>query len=267
MRERVQRDFLAGKLEVVVATIAFGMGIDKANVRTVVHVALPGSVEAYYQEIGRAGRDGLPSRTVLLHSFADRRLQEFFLERSYPPSGDLERVARALTAEFVPLEQLQQSLKMELDVLERVIDKLLAHGVAASDVTGAVRATGEAGWRSNYEAQVAFRRREIDRMVAFAEGGTCRMAALVEHFGDSSHRDRPCGLCDVCHPAGALASTGRIPDAQDRAHFRAILKALEPGSRSTGKLFNDLALTKDRRAFDCLLDSLARAGLITPDHR
>src|SRR6201996_1497877 len=73
VRESVQRGFLEGKLEVVVATIAFGMGVDKANVRTVVHTALPGSVEQFYQEIGRAGRDGQPSRTVLLHSFADRK--------------------------------------------------------------------------------------------------------------------------------------------------------------------------------------------------
>ncbi|MEP7365928.1 MAG: DNA topoisomerase 3, partial [Acidobacteriota bacterium] len=71
-RQRVQESFLAGKTEVIVATIAFGMGIDKPDVRTVVHTALPGSIEAYYQEIGRAGRDGNPSRAVLMHSYADR---------------------------------------------------------------------------------------------------------------------------------------------------------------------------------------------------
>ncbi len=65
------------------------MGIDKADVRTVVHTALPASVEAFYQEIGRAGRDGLPSRTVLLHSFADRKMHEFFLDRDYPPQPTL----------------------------------------------------------------------------------------------------------------------------------------------------------------------------------
>ena len=87
----------SGKLDVVVATIAFGMGIDKADVRTVVHTALPACVEAFYQEIGRAGRDGLPSRSVLLHSFADRKIHEGFLDRDYPPATDLARVARVLT--------------------------------------------------------------------------------------------------------------------------------------------------------------------------
>jgi ATP-dependent DNA helicase RecQ len=101
VRERVQREFLTGKIDVVVATVAFGMGVDKADVRTVVHVALPGSVEAFYQEIGRAGRDGLPSRTVLLYSFADRKTQEFFLEKNYPPVSDLEQVAGVLGEEFV----------------------------------------------------------------------------------------------------------------------------------------------------------------------
>jgi DNA topoisomerase-3 len=77
-RKRVQEEFLAGKIEVMVATIAFGMGIDKPDVRTVVHTALPGSLEAYYQEIGRAGRDGKPSRAVLMHSYADRYTHDFF---------------------------------------------------------------------------------------------------------------------------------------------------------------------------------------------
>ena len=79
-RERVQKSFQAGELEVVVATIAFGMGIDKADIRTVIHAGLPSTLEGYYQEIGRAGRDGAASRTFLMHSYADQRNARFLLE-------------------------------------------------------------------------------------------------------------------------------------------------------------------------------------------
>ncbi len=89
-RERVQQAFQAGELEVVVATIAFGMGIDKADIRTVIHAGLPATLEGYYQEIGRAGRDGKPSRTILMHSYADQRTHDFLLSRDYPPVEHLE---------------------------------------------------------------------------------------------------------------------------------------------------------------------------------
>ena len=261
-RDRVQRAFLSGKLDAVVATVAFGMGIDKADVRTVIHVALPGSVEAYYQEIGRAGRDGLPSRTILLHGFADRRLQEFFLEKNYPPTSDLERVALALTEEYVQVESLQRKLKLDRETLDRAIEKLLAAGVALMDMAGDVRGTGETTWQKGYESQVAMRRAQIDRMIAFAESNTCRMAALVQHFGDTSDKAQSCGLCDVCNPSGNSANAAHQPSGQEREWLREILSALDKRSTSTGKLFTDLHLMKDRKDFDTLLDALARAGLV-----
>jgi ATP-dependent DNA helicase RecQ len=265
-RDRVQRAFLGGKLECVVATVAFGMGVDKADVRTVVHVALPGSIEAYYQEIGRAGRDGKPSRTVLLHGFADRRLQEFFLEKNYPPTSELETVARLLKDEFVAVDALVKPSRLDRDTLDTAIEKLLATGVAVMDMAGDVRlAPGQsgAGWKSGYEAQVANRRAQIDRMVGFAESNECRMRMLVQHFGDTSDTARSCGLCDVCNPAGSgSANAAHQPTVGERGWLRTILRALEGRSTSTGKLFTDTALMKERKDFDVLLEALARAGLI-----
>ncbi len=267
-RDRVQRAFLSGKLDVVVATVAFGMGVDKADVRTVIHVALPGSVESFYQEIGRAGRDGLPSRTILLHGFADRRLQEFFLEKNYPPATDLERVAVVLPDEFTPVNDVHNNLRkkrdmMDRETLDRSIEKLLAAGVALMDMSGDVRSTGETKWQTGYAAQVAARRAQIDRMIAFAESTTCRMAALVQHFGDTSDKALTCGLCDICNPGGNSASSAHQPNTEERQQLRTILRALQGRGTSTGKLFTDLKLTKHRDDFDTLLDALARAGLLT----
>ncbi len=266
-RDRVQTAFLSGSLDTVVATIAFGMGIDKADVRTVIHTALPASVEAYYQEIGRAGRDGLPSRTVLLHSFADRKMHDFFLERDYPAATELARVAAVLTPDFQRPEDLTRRLRMDPDVVAKSLDKLASQGAATFDIEGNVRSTGNPNWRSGYDAQLSFRRSQIDRMAAFADAQGCRMTALIQHFGDTADGLRPCGHCDFCSPESTTAQTFREPTSQEQRHLRSILRALEGNGRSTGKLFTDLALPapygQDRKQFDHLLDALARAGLLT----
>jgi ATP-dependent DNA helicase RecQ len=97
-RSQAQDNFMSGRVQMIVATNAFGMGIDKPDIRFVVHHHLPGSIEAYYQEIGRAGRDGLPSTCVLLFNYADKRTQDYFIEGSYPPPETVARVYQALVA-------------------------------------------------------------------------------------------------------------------------------------------------------------------------
>ena len=97
-RSQAQDSFMSGRVQMIVATNAFGMGIDKPDIRFVVHHHLPGSIEAYYQEIGRAGRDGLPSTCVLLFNYADKRTRDYFIEGSYPPPETVARVYQALVA-------------------------------------------------------------------------------------------------------------------------------------------------------------------------
>ena len=267
-RERVQRHFLSGKLEVVVATIAFGMGIDKADVRTVVHAALPASVEAYYQEIGRAGRDGQPSRTVLLYSFADRKMHDFFLDRDYPPPTELQRVAAVLPEDYFPPDILALKLRMDRETFERCVEKLAAQGAAQTDIGGNVRRVASATpWHTGYAAQIAFRRAQIDRVMDFAQTPQCRMTALIRHFGDLADSHKPCGHCDFCAPTATTSQSFAEPTAAEDRDLRAILRALDGGNaRATGRLHTELdlssAVKKDRKLFDALLDGLTRAGLL-----
>jgi ATP-dependent DNA helicase RecQ len=271
VRDSVQRAFLESRLEAVVATIAFGMGIDKANIRTVIHAALPGSVEAYYQEIGRAGRDGLPARAVLLHSFADRRIHESFLARDYPPLEDLDRIARVLTAEFQPAERLCGRLRMDPETLGRSVEKLVAQGAAQVDglmggeagAEWSVRTTGTQPWRAGYQQQLAHRKDQLERIVAFAETAQCRMSALVRHFGDRAGASRLCGRCDFCAPQDAEARKFAEPSPGQECDLRRILRTLEGGPKGIGRLFEETAIGGKRGAFDALLDGLARAGLVT----
>jgi len=263
-RDRVQSAFLSGKLEVVVATIAFGMGVDKADVRTVVHVALPGSIEGYYQEIGRAGRDGAPARAILLHSFVDQKTHEFFLDRDYPEVAVLAKLFGKLGNEPESSDDLRTRARIERDVFDKALEKLWVHGGALVDHQDLVR-RGQPGWEQPYLAQRAHRLAELGHVARFTRSHTCRMLYLVRHFGDQEDRNTPCGLCDVCAPDACVARELREPSRGEQASIAKILRALAPGDVATGRLHKDAFPNGavDRRSFEHLLGGLVRDGLVT----
>jgi RecQ family ATP-dependent DNA helicase len=263
-RDRIQSKYLEGKLDVIVATIAFGMGIDKANVRTVIHAGLPGSVEGYYQEIGRAGRDGLPSNAVLLHSFADHRTHEFFFERDYPELAEMDRVFKALPQDPEPRDEIRRSLRgMELETFEKAIEKLWAHRGARVVMGEDSVSRGEAGWRAPYQAQREHRQAQLKTMARFAESGGCRMLALIRHFGDRADSDQPCGICDSCRPDDAcVAEVKRQASESERVVVTQILAALSGSELSAGKLYQEVASSIERREFERLLSGLQKQGWV-----
>ena len=263
-RETVQRAFQTGKLEVVVATIAFGMGIDKPDIRTVIHAGLPGTLEGYYQEIGRAGRDGHESRTYLMHSYADQRTHGFFLNRDYPPTASLQQIFTALSDEPRTIDELRERTRMEAEEFDKALEKLEIHGGARIDFGGSVTA-GSAGWKKSYGVQSQHRAEQFEHVLRFTTAQQCRMCMLVGHFGDMEDAARPCGKCDVCSPATAVLKQFRRPTALELTMAAGIVDQLRPVTyKAAGTLQRALDPREQmsRGEFDSLLDAMVRARLI-----
>ena len=263
-RKRVQEEFLASRIEVMVATIAFGMGIDKPDVRTIIHTALPGSLEAYYQEIGRAGRDGRPSRAILMHSYADRYTHDFFFERDYPDVAVLDGIFAQLHSEPQEKTTLQNRLRMKPDIFDKALEKLWIHGGAVMDFAENV-SCGQPQWRKSYIAHGEQKRAQIDLVIRYAESNQCRMSTLVRHFGDLADGQTACEICDFCAPAQCAAQRFRTATDLERGVLFRVIAALRAGAvKSTGKLHGELCPNgvMSRDAFEEVLGAMARAGLV-----
>ena len=263
-RKDVQSKFLDGSLEVIVATIAFGMGIDKPDVRTVIHTALPGSVEGYYQEIGRAGRDGSPSRAILMQSYADRHTHDYFFERDYPNDTILSRVFDLLNADPQPKDSVRARSRLDEEEFDIALEKLWIHGGAAVDYAENV-SRGGSDWQASYLAQREHKLAQFEKMLSFCDATACRMLVLVKYFGGMEEARRRCGICDFCDAESAMAQGFRPADGRESGHVARILETLRKtgpvaAGRLHGQVFADASL--DRRGFEELLSAMARAGLI-----
>jgi ATP-dependent DNA helicase RecQ len=230
VRERAQDVFMAGQLDVIVATNAFGMGVDKSDIRLVVHADIPRSAEAYYQEAGRGGRDGKPTRCVLLFNHGDIRLQEFLIEASFP-SPELLRGLWKLLHDRPSLgslahgqDALEERLRDELPdkpsgaAVGAALRILERHGMLARSPDALAATRPAPGQFAPLDVQSLQRRAELERgklrtMVEYAYYSRCRRQFVLEYFGDEewTDRSRRCGACDNCEAIAHGKSTGLAP--------------------------------------------------------
>ncbi len=263
-RGQVQDKFQEGKLDVVVATVAFGMGVDKADIRTVVHLGLPGSIESYYQEIGRAGRDGQEAYAITLWSSADRHLHTHFFDRAYPPLNVLEKLREQIPAEGVERDTLLRRSGLDLQVAEAALEKLWGQQSVTLDLDDVVRPRPETtNWSVAYTKQRLHREAQIGEVFTFARATGCRMQALIRYFGDHGDAKTTCGRCDHCAPEASVVRRSRGPDGMERRLLARILAAVPRRAMGTAKLHREeFGEVLDRKLFDRLLAALDRAGLV-----
>ncbi len=288
-REAAQNRFTQSDCDVVVATNAFGMGIDRPDLRFVVHFEIPGSLEAYYQEAGRAGRDGEPAECELLFNYADTRVQEFFIDGNNPPIELIRRLYLLLgqvaneAAEIVmPMKDLaarldsdnnEMAIRSALTILDRhnIIDrydlpgrrvrgiKLLQRDLRPLELPIDVQALQEKEERD---------RAKLKAMVAYAYVRECRQKTILRYFGDPELNN--CGACDQC--STKRSENLRPPTEDELVVVRKALSCVARMSFRTeegfiprfgrNRVIQVLLGSKAKEIIDARLDELTTYGLL-----
>jgi ATP-dependent DNA helicase RecQ len=287
-RENAQNIFLQRKADVAVATNAFGMGIDRSDVRFVIHFEVPGSVEAYYQEAGRAGRDGEAATCELLFNYADTRTQEFFIEGANPGAHTIREI----------YQYLLNTADKEYEVHRTIEDITEGAGVKNSmAVSSALAALGRAGYIERFDIpgkrlrgtrlkkpDVFARALELDEaaleekerrdrdklksMVELCYARTCRQQWILGYFGEEDADI--CGNCDICRDSEG--NDQRAPTEEEALIVRKALSGVARMSRKTadgwegrygrGKIVQMLCGSRSQEILAGGLDQLSTYGLL-----
>jgi ATP-dependent DNA helicase RecQ len=289
-REEAQNRFLQKKAGIAIATNAFGMGIDRSDVRFVVHFEIPGSVEAYYQEAGRAGRDGEPSHCELFFNYADTKTQDFFIDGSNPS--------------FELIRDVYQSLLNHADVNYEVLSSIddikdRANAKNSMAVSSAISMLARQGYIERFDVpgkrirgtrmlqpktlardlkidQAALRekdkrdRSKLKAMIELCYADKCRQQIILEYFGETDAG--PCGNCDVCKRQGTAAAA-RTGTSEEMEMLRKALSGVARMCRKEvdgtwtprfgkGRIIAMLQGSKSREVLDAGLDELTTYGLL-----
>ncbi len=280
-RTKAQTRFMNGDCGVAVATNAFGMGIDRADLRFVLHFDIPGSVEAYYQEAGRGGRDGEPARCEILYNYADVRTQEFFIEGANPTRPIITGVYQALhrlcsrgpvempisdIAELVPAAKNEMAVGSSLYLLERAgfIQRDYRQGARTytTSLVEPVKTLEELAL--DYERLDGKRLRDegkLRRMIDYADHHGCRHHFILEYFGDAEAAPH-CSVCDNC--LAHTDSTARLPTEEETVAIQKALSCVArvDGRYGRGRIAQTLVGSRSKQVLDIGLDRLSTYGLL-----
>jgi len=287
-RVRAQEVFIKRQADIAVATNAFGMGIDRSDVRFVIHYEIPGSVEAYYQEAGRAGRDGEAAVCELLFNYADTRTQEFFIAGANPTAADIRAIYQYLLndadGEFEVHRTLDEiaegsDIKNSMSVGSAIGILMRAGYIERFDIpkkrTKGTRLlkpdilTRQIKLDENAIEEKDRRDREkLKAMVEMCYSRVCRQQWILNYFGEE--HAGTCGSCDVCRDEGAGES--RPPTAEEELIVKKALSGIARMSRRTkngweprfgrGRIVQMLAGSKSQEILNAKLDQLSTYGIL-----